>query len=177
MEDLRYKNFRVRRSILREFGYVAEGHHKSIWRFERKAKIHLLWKVAPSSLFKAITPEFPWFHQLPWINTNSLSLDAFLVVSPTLIKASVLFQEILNSNSKEGLPDGCPPVLTFIEDREVKPKTQLLMAERKLHLNKLDVLPSSAQDSSQYHEACLSLLKVKLVPQESLRFQKMKEWK
>ena len=115
-----------------------------------------------TSLSEALTPEFPWFHQIPRTIPNCLSFNAFLVVSPILRQASVLFtstcwviQEILNC--EEGLPDsdGCPPVLLPIGDRET-------------NLNKLDVLPSSAQDSRQSDEARLSLLKVTLVPLASV---------
>ena len=102
---------------------VAEGHHKCMWEFKQKVKIHLLQKVVPSSLLKATTPEFLWFYQLPQIKTNSLSQDvSFLIVSPKPIKTSVLFQNILNSNSntEDDLPNDWSSVLSFIKDGDKK---------------------------------------------------------
>ena len=40
--DQRVNNLQVKRTLLRELGYVLEGHHPNIWKSDKKARLQTL---------------------------------------------------------------------------------------------------------------------------------------
>ena len=55
----RVDNLRVWRTLLRETGYVLEGHHPNIWKSDKKVKLQVLQKVAKKDthLYEAFIPD------------------------------------------------------------------------------------------------------------------------